>query len=172
MDGCRGAGEGFILLISRSARFSRLKFLIARTTAAPMSSQHDVLRFTPHVGKPGERDLQDAPSMRRCAGDPVARRKTAPNARGSPPSVREGTRRVPPGAGQGEPLSGAGRGGAGRTCSHLRRRRGWGSGSGLAGSQRWTLLETPGEVKTVPRGADFLIYSLRSEAGHWLKLPT
>lgn len=43
VEGCLGAGEGFILLISRSARFSRLKFLIARDTAAPISSQHDAL---------------------------------------------------------------------------------------------------------------------------------
>lgn len=51
VDGCLGAGEGFILLISRSARFSRLKFLIARATEAPISSQHDAPWLTTHVGK-------------------------------------------------------------------------------------------------------------------------
>lgn len=51
VEGCLGAGEGFILLISRSARFSRLKFLIARVTEAPIASHHDALRLPTHVGK-------------------------------------------------------------------------------------------------------------------------
>lgn len=34
--GCRGADKGFLLLISRSARFSRLKFLSERVIQAPI----------------------------------------------------------------------------------------------------------------------------------------
>lgn len=98
MEGCLGAGEGFNLLISRSARFSRLKFRTARVTAAPISSQHNALKFKTHVVEhrhrrpPGRTEHAHVggggESARSCAGKPEL------NARGSPPRGREGTDRV------------------------------------------------------------------------------
>lgn len=96
MEGCLGAGEGFILLISRSARLSRLKFLIARDTEAPISSQHDVLCFTPHVGKHRRRRPLGASSMRTVGSTRLHAGKWALSAPGSPPSGREGAHRVSP----------------------------------------------------------------------------
>lgn len=96
MEGCLGAGEGFILLISRSARLSRLTFLIARDTEAPISSQHDVLCFTLHVENTGACDLWDASSMRTVGSTPLHAGKWALSAPGSPPSGREGAHRVYP----------------------------------------------------------------------------
>ena len=46
VEGCLGVGEGFILLISYSAWFSRLKFLMVQAPAGPISSQHDALSYT------------------------------------------------------------------------------------------------------------------------------
>lgn len=70
MEGCLGAGEGFILLISRSARFSRLKFLTARATAAPISSQHDALSYTTRGYTPARATSGTHRSMRTSGGDP------------------------------------------------------------------------------------------------------
>lgn len=76
VDGCLGAGASFILLISRSARFSRLKFLIARVTEAPISSEHDSLRGTTHVGNHRRRGPPEPTEHAHVWVDPVALRKT------------------------------------------------------------------------------------------------
>lgn len=73
VEGCLGAAEGFTLPISRAARFSRLKFLIARTTAAPISLQHDALRFTRHVGNPARATSGHIEHAQGRERDPAAR---------------------------------------------------------------------------------------------------
>lgn len=94
MEGCLGAGDGFILLISRSARFSRLKFLNTRANEAPIASQHDALGSRRTWENTGAGDLRNQLSMRTSGVARPRAGKRELNARRSPPSGREETRRV------------------------------------------------------------------------------